>query len=230
MWLVALVSVAGCTKPTPATSPVKASPVKAAGKPARTAATSPAAVTGKEAAKKEAAVYRQRRKPKPTVVGGCEESCGTPQKAAAALFDGLSGAKPRAVIKRLIDWSLLDEDGNQRGERWSDLWVEPKQHPIREREISIWLGGWIAQFADVSAADLLRSRSSGVQLKAIAGRTDVVEMRWRHPPLNKGGGEPEWRILWTLRGYEWLISRIDTAPSKRPLGTPPLGSVRRGHL
>ena len=98
------------------------------------------------------------------------------------------------------------------------------------RGLVAWLDGWIATLKQAKGDELLRSRASGVQIRVIPNRTDVVEMRWRHPPLPAQGGDREWRILWTLRGYEWLISRIDRLPSQRPLGTPPLGSVRRGRL
>jgi len=234
--VVTLLLMTACNKPTVAPTPATTAQINAPNVAVKTPRPAPTADVAKNAAKqattaaaKEAAQYSQRRKRKPTVIGGCDERCGTPQKAASALFDGLQSKTPGETLRHLFDWSLLDLDGDKRGDRWSDMWGDRRKHGERNEEIQTWLDGWIATLRQAKPEALLRSRASGVQIKSIPKRTDVVEMRWRHPTI-PDGGEREWRILWTLRGYEWLISRIDRQPSKRPLGTPPLGSVRKGHL
>lgn len=241
--LLGLGLATGCGRsPTPeASQPASAAKAATAAQTAKAAKAAPTTKTPSQAASASAPAQAkparptpppsaQRRKRRPTIIGGCDERCETPQLAANTFFDALQRPEPAATVRQLIDWSLLELDGDKRGDRWSDMWADRRQHPKRAAEISAWLDGWLATLRLAKQADLLRSRASGVQIKPLAGRTDVVEMRWRHPPLPKAGGEPEWRILWTRRGYEWLISRIDQAPSRRPLGTPPEGTSTRGHL
>ncbi len=208
-------------KPQPVAKPPASAKHKAPAAPLAHAAT--------QAAAAEAAQYqRQRRKPLPAVIGGCAEACATPEAAAGALLTALGSPEPAQAARQLFDWSLLEVDGDAHGERWAELWGDVRKHDERNRAIATWLSGWLAQFKGASQAQLAASRARGVSFRKLPGRSDVMEMRWR-PPVTKRG-EREWRVLWTLRGYEWLISRVDHEPGKRSLGDPPRGSRKRGHL
>lgn len=233
--LALVVAVIGCGK---RTAPKPASPAPAAPAPAAAvdapAPTSPTSADDKAraAAAAETEGYMARRKQRPAVIGGCEESCGTPEKAVALLFERLQAPDRLEALHGLFDWSLLVVDGEDRGGPWAEMWGSTVAQPAREAEIAAWLKEWSAFVDDVaSPEDLVRSRVNGLWIKPFAGRTDVWEVTWRHPKLRTPRGEDVWRFDLTRRGWEWLISRVDHSPSKTPRrGPPPPGSAAPGRL
>ena len=182
----------------------------------------------------ELAAYNERRKPKRPVIGGCVEACETPDKAVGLLFDALGqkDAKVRVeALQPLFDWSILQVDGTDKGSRWAEMWGDHKQRGARLQEIDLWLQQWSSWVGRIDETDgLVKARMGGVKIKPLPGRTDVVEVAIRHPRLRDDKTESTWRLEWTRRGYEWLVSRIDHVPSKRLKTPSPQGSAAPGRL
>lgn len=194
-----------------------------------TLATLPAGATA-TAAQHENAAYLMRRHRDPPVIGGCEEACETPQRAVSHLLDALVGPD-REALRRSFDWSILVVDGEALGQRWGEMWGHMDQQAARKADIARWLQEWTAWLAQIEQPDgLARARVGGALIKPIAGRTDVVEMTFRHPKLKVARGEAIWRFEFTRRGWEWLISRIDHSPSRPRMGASPQGSPAPGRL
>jgi len=231
--LLLIATVSGCSrmapapKPAPAVAPpAAATAVVAAGSASPTGDESATA----QAASAENAAYLQRRRKDPPVIGGCEERCETPERAVNHLFDAFT-TRDREALRRSFEWSILVVDGKAHGERWAGMWAQVREHEARKADIDRWLSQWtiwLDQLAD--PADLARSRVSGLTLKPLPGRTDVVEMTFRHPRLKQPRGENIWRFELTRRGWEWLISRIDHEPGRNPPTPPPVGSPSPGRL
>lgn len=241
---IAVVAVAclGCGRAGKSTSAALAKPaVKVAPGPEAASlpesASLPEAVTSLTIAQ-ELAANADRRRVKPAIIGGCDEACRTPAKAVGVLIDALSQAAPdarNAALRMLFDWSVLAVDGVEHGEHWATMWGDPKQHPARDAEIDAWLAGWSRWVQRVQTPDaLVQMRMTGVTIKPIGGRDDVVAVRLRHPPLRPptardasaavDDGEPIWRLEYTQRGYEWLIARIEHRPGKARERAAPSGT------
>lgn len=201
--------------------------------PAPAAATATTDVAGAKTAAAEAAAYRQRRVRKRAVIGGCEESCETPTALLRTLIAGLqrpSGEQRREALHGLFEWSQLIEDGEERGERWSDLWGEPSQHATRMREIEAFLDRF-ARVADGErgAATLARWQGDGLTIRPVADRSDLQSVAVRMP--DGSDGEALWRFTLVRRGWEWLVGEVERQPSRRPAPLDRLaGSTERGHL
>ena len=190
------------------------------------------AVTTTTATQREAVAYLERRKPRPAVIGGCEERCEQPQAAVELLFEKLLEEHRVAGLYASFDWSLLEVDGEELGARWSAMWGRLAQREVRQQQIDQWLQQWSAWVDAIGDRDeIVRSRMTGIEFRALPGRSDVVEVSYRHPKLAKPRGEAIWRLYLTRRGYEWLVSRIDHSPGKHRAGRPlPAGSPSAGRL
>lgn len=235
-WRLLIAAAASCgvliacgRSPAPAKSPRKAVAATSKTTKATTKATKlPPAAT--QAQNDETKAYYERRKIKPAVIGGCDEGCRQPAAAVNSLLDSLRPGKGRDKARQLFDWSLLTVNGRRLGDRWAGLWAFRHKRDQRNAEIDLWLKRWLSQFDAVKPDEVDAMRARGVKLTPLPKRTDVLVMRWRVPESLSTIGERQWRVLWTLRGYEWLITRIDTTPSTTPLGEPPRGSAKPGHL
>jgi hypothetical protein len=207
-------------------------PTGAAAQSPTTAAVEAVAAPGSASAvAAELASYDERRKRKAAVIGGCNEACETPNKAVGLLFDALAAQDRADKLRQLFDWSILHVDGVDKGSAWAEMWGEPKQRPRRDAEIDEWVAhwsSWVERMDDPTA--LLQTRMSGVKVRPIKGRDEVVEVRIRHPKLREDQSEPTWRFELTRRGYEWLISRVDHRPSAAKARARPAGSPKRGRL
>lgn len=224
----------GCGARSPATTPeAAATHVAPAAAPAAPAAEAPPAVEPTAAAKDEAARYSQRRVRKRAVIGGCEESCETPEKAMVALLSALeqpAGEARREALHALFDWSQVFEDGQSRGDRWADLWGDPAKQPERMREIEAFLDRFAAVVdGDQGAAVLARWKGGGVETRAVAERADLFEVALRMPAGVPG--EPRWRLTLARRGWEWLVVEVEHEPGRRPAPLDRVaGNVAKGKL
>ncbi|MCB9737649.1 MAG: hypothetical protein H6747_00100 [Deltaproteobacteria bacterium] len=237
--LVLLVATLGCGRSPapsqPAAQPAAAAVAAAAAQPAPApaAATATAEAAGAKTAAAEAAAYSQRRVRKRAVIGGCEESCETPTALLRTLIAGLqlqAGEQRRNALHGLFEWSQLIEDGEERGEHWSDLWGEPTQHATRMREIEAFLDRF-ARVADGDrgAATLARWQGDGLTIRPVANRSDLQSVAVRMP--DGSDGEALWRFTLVRRGWEWLVGEVERQPSRRPAPLDRLaGSTERGHL
>lgn len=245
--LVVAAALGGCGKapsapaaasaPVAATPPVAAAPATAAEGTGASAAPKLAApaTTTDNAAAAEVASYAARRKRVRPVIGGCEESCETPERMLNALISGLSlqGEDERLeALSVLFDWSQLVADGQVLGEPWAEMWDDVRNHPRRDAEIRAWLkswSSWAQRLAPGARLDAMRGAQTRVE--AVLGHADLMVVRLRHPALRDDTTEPEWRLLLARRGWEWLVAEIDHQPSKRPLRLEHFGgSEQAGHL
>ena len=121
-----------------------------------------------------------------------------------------------AALRPLFEWSLLVVDGEPLGPRWADLWADPQQHAARDQQIDQWLLDWTSWLDRIDdPLGLGHARSSGIHLEHPEGVTDRVVVTLRHPHLHNDRTEPVWRLEWTLRGDEWLLSRIEHRPPQK---------------
>lgn len=227
--LVTLLALAACNR-SPASSSTSDKPAQSAKlvKPAKYVTADKdnlkpvdAAAQASAAVAAELAAYDERRKPKRAVIGGCNESCETPNKAVGLLFDALAAQDRADKLRTLFEWSLLRVDGADKGSGWAELWGNPRDRPRRDAEIDEWLAHWSSWVERiVEPQGLVSTRMSGVEVKRIVGRKDLVEVRIRHPKLSEDNTESTWRLQLTRRGYEWLISEVDHNPSTRKLKAP----------
>ncbi len=217
----------------PVTAPAVQGDRAVAEQPGQPAAISPATmITSTTATQREAAVYIERRKPRPAVIGGCEERCERPEGAVELLFEKLLDERRVQGLYASFDWSLLEVDGEDLGARWSGMWGRLDRREVRRKQIDQWLRNWSAWVGEVDDRDeIVRSRITGIELRALPDRSDVVEVSYRHPKLAKPRGEAIWRLHLTRRGYEWLVSRIDHSPGNNPTKRAlPAGSPSAGRL
>ncbi len=215
--------------------PITAKPAAAATaeKPAK--ATTGAANAGQAAAAAEAAQYSQRRIRKRPVIGGCEESCETPERMMAAFFDALAlpkGAQRRDALAVLFDWSQLRVDGDRRGERWAEQWADPAGQALRQRDIDAWLddlGAVREQLVGDKA--LMQWRARGVTFTAVANRPELFDVHLRAAPVAGAAQGAMWRFVAVRRGWEWLITVVDHKASEGPAAYAGIeGSAQRGRL
>lgn len=153
-----------------------------------------------------------RRKRPPAVIGGCGLGCSTPEAAVSLWLTQLQSQDRVAGLRPLVDWSVLTVDGEELGARWATLWADPGQHIERARQIDEWLArwsGWVERQTDPQGWAAMRK--SGVRLTQLDARTAQVMLR--HPPLQADETAAQWRLVWQLRGEEWLLASIDHRPA-----------------
>jgi len=159
----------------------------------------------------------ERRAPRPAVIGGCALACSTPEAAVSYFFTQLQHQDPVTALRPSFEWSLLVVDGDALGSRWADLWADPHQHAARDQQIDQWLLDWTAWLQRIDdPAGLGHARSTGIRLQHPNGVKDRVLVSFRHPHLHNDRTDPIWQMEWTLRGDEWLVSRIEHRPSGNP--------------
>ena len=155
----------------------------------------------------------RRHRPR-AIIGGCKERCADPEQTAALLFERLGKGDPAKLLHPLFEWSLLVVDGERLGEGWANLWADPSRHGERQQQIDAWLRSWAAWTERVVEKDgLARLRAGGVEIVTVtAGEEPTARFGLRHPRLRDDTTAPVWRIELSLRGYEWLVSRIEHRP------------------
>jgi len=227
--IAAVVSTAACKGPAARPAATADNARSPTSKPAATpapAAPAPATPTAVD--------HSDRRRIKPAVIGGCRQACDTPAETVGLLADGLANKDIKGrvgAIRALFDWSLLFVDGVDLGARWAEMWGDYRRRGARDAAIDAWLTGWAAWADRVDEPDgLVRMKMGGIALKKVPGRSDTVVVRLRHPKMKGDAGEPVWRLELTLRGYEWLISRIEHRPGAAVNRPAPRGSSAPGRL
>jgi hypothetical protein len=153
-----------------------------------------------------------RRKRPQAIIGGCGLGCSTPEAAVSLWLTQLQSQDRVAGLRPLVDWSVLVVDGDELGARWATMWADPGQHLERARQIDEWLArwsGWVERLADPQGWAAMRK--NGVRLTQVDERTAQVILR--HPPLQADETAAQWRLVWRLRGEEWLLASIEHRPA-----------------
>ena len=157
----------------------------------------------------------ERRKRPPAVIGGCGLGCSTPEAAVSLWLAQLQSQNRVDGLRPLFDWSVLRVDGEELGARWAGMWADSSQQPERKREIDAWLArwsAWVERLANPQGWPAMRK--NGVCLTLLDARTAQVLLR--HPPLQADETGPQWRLVWQLRGEEWLLATIEHRPVSAP--------------
>lgn len=155
-----------------------------------------------------------RRKLQLAVIGGCGKICSTPDSAVSFLLVQLQSQHRVRDLRPLFEWSLLQYNGQNLGDRWQGLWDDPARHAVRDAEIDAFLQRWSAWVDRISEPNgLQRMSAAGIQMKMDLAKPDVAHFTLKHPPLGNDATDKVWR--WTLqqRGDEWLVSAIDERPA-----------------
>lgn len=220
--LVTALCLAGCKGPASAPKPDAKPPNAQRQRPV--AAAEPAAERDKgPTVEDELSGYRERRKQRPAIIGGCRERCETPEAAIANFLDRLQrGDDAARALHECFEWSLLVVDGQPRGARWAEMWARPTAHATRREEIAAWLDDW-SRFATTAPKAALASAAATARLLPDESPADERVFSWRPPPGPDGEaprGESTWRMTLHKRGHEWLISEIQHAPSRPPQRAP----------
>ena len=160
----------------------------------------------------------ERRRQRPVIIGGCDAACATPEAAVQAVFAALRAPDRVACLKPLVEWSLLVVEGKPLGIRWADQWADPARHPEREASIDAWLRAWPGWIALAETPPDYAKAVADMRIERVADGADEAPARFEitfpYPQLRDGYAEPKWRLGWTRRGYEWLLSSIDPAPGR----------------
>lgn len=206
--LALLVALSACKKEerAPTTASVKE---EAPALPTGAPPAPPAVESDAEARAKTEEMLKSHAKKREILIGGCREDCGDARTSfynymrALAKKDGGLSAVP------YLETSLMVHDGARRGDGWVELW---RDHRIDERRESIRafsrdVGAWVER---VTPDDLEKALASGVEVEPIDEKHALV--RFAHPPLPGDTTAPVWRFTFFKRGWEWLVSEIDTRP------------------
>lgn len=143
------------------------------------------------------------------IVGGCKDSCEDPKNAFRNYVRTLFGVAGEGgpELKSFIDSTTLVDNGEERGRRWADMWIN-NEREARQAEVKVWMDAFHGRYGrPVSAAEVEESLVSGTTFRRIS--SVLVEFEYMPPPLT--GGTPRgdtWKIKLGKRGLEWLVSEI----------------------
>lgn len=143
------------------------------------------------------------------LVGGCKEACEDPKNAfrnyIRTLFGVADAGGPK--LKRFIDSTTLVDNGEKRGRRWADMWINQEREQ-RLTEVNAWMTEFTTRHGVPVSRDVVEeSLATGTTFRRIS--SVLVEFEYFPPPLT--GGTPRadvWKIKMGKRGLEWLVSEI----------------------
>jgi len=144
----------------------------------------------------------------PIIVGGCRESCEDPKNSFRSFIRALfkTGAEDSPPVARFIDTSTLEDNGEELGRRWADMWVM-KRHEKRQSEIDSWLASYVERVGVVSSIVAVEEAlESGLRFRRISSTS--VEFTFIPPQRKESRNSEEWRVILGQRGLEWLVQVI----------------------
>ncbi len=143
------------------------------------------------------------------IVGGCKESCEDPKNAFRNYIRTLFGvaAEGGPELKRFIDTTTLVDNGEARGKRWADMWIN-HERDTRLAEVRVWMDAFYGRYGKAEgSAEVEESLVSGTSFRRIS--SVLVEFEYFPPPLTGGTPRSErWKIKMGKRGLEWLVSEV----------------------
>ena len=142
------------------------------------------------------------------MVGGCREDCGDPKTAFYNYIRAIAKRDGGASSIPYLEASMMVHDAKRRGDEWVELWRDMRIDERREsiRAFAKDTAAWMERVA--SPDDLEKALATGVEVE-LGPETALV--RFQHPPLTgPDDTAPTWRFTMYKRGWEWLVSEIDT--------------------
>jgi hypothetical protein len=209
VWIVvaALAALAACKEersaPKGATLAQPDRPTLPTGPTAPTAA--PDAAAGDAAHEEMLKSYAKKRE---ILVGGCREDCGDPKSAFYNYIRAIAKKDAGKSAIPYLESSLMVHDGARRGDEWVALWRDMRLAERREsvERFAAETSKWVERVESPDALE--QALASGVTFEE-KGEGEALVL-FRHPPLPGDDSAPTWRYRMTKRGWEWLVSEIDT--------------------
>ena len=147
---------------------------------------------------------------RPRAVGGCGEACSDHKESIQAYFQSLYGETSKYDTIDFLETSEMVFNGKRLGDRWVALW-KGGQLAERTKEIQSF-SDEIHQWASkVSPEELEQAVMGGISFGEDDGPGYLVF--FRHPSFEGDDTLPVWRYRVQARGWEWLISEIQTKES-----------------
>ena len=143
------------------------------------------------------------------IVGGCKESCEDPKNAFRNYIRTLFGVADEGgpELKRYIDSTTMVDNGEKRGRRWADMWINDEREK-RLVEVNAWMAEFGVRYGTPESREAVEeSLVSGTTFRRIS--SVLVEFEYFSPPLTGGTSRSEmWKIKMGKRGLEWLVSEV----------------------
>ena len=156
--------------------------------------------------KKEALDKAMKKERRPILIGGCRDLCKDAEVGFRSYMDALRTEGPSASIP-FLETSEMVWNGERRGDEWVRQWKDGR---LKERaasigEFAVEIGEWVKK---TSPEALEAALAEGVVMDEDDRPGRLV--RFRHPPIEGDASAPVWTYRVQARGWEWLISAIDT--------------------
>jgi hypothetical protein len=144
---------------------------------------------------------------RPRVIGGCGGACSDHKESIQAYLQTLYMELTEHKSIDFLETSEMVFNGKRLGDRWVQLWKDGQSHQ-RTKEIQLF-SQEIHQWARGVTPEVLE--------RAVAGDVSFGEddgpgflVFFRHPSFEGDDTLPVWRYRVQARGWEWLISEIQT--------------------
>ena len=163
-------------------------------------------LTDKQKVERMLKTHAQKRE---FLVGGCREDCGDPKTAFYNYMRAIAKKDDGKSAIPYLETSLMVHNGARRGDEWVELWRNSRIPERREsiaafsKETSAWIDKVVSPDAlEAALADGVTFEENG---------QDERIVYFRHPKLEgPDDTSASWRYRLYLRGWEWLVSEIDT--------------------
>lgn len=170
----------------------------------------PAAESDAELHAKAEEMLKSHARKREILIGGCGEDCGDAKESFYNYMRALAKGDDGLSAVPYLETSLMVCEGNRRGDGWVEMWRDGR---VDERRASIRafsrdIGAWVVRVA--TPDELEKALATGVEVEPIDAEHTLV--RFTHPPLSGDTSAAVWRYTFFKRGWEWLISEVDTRP------------------
>jgi len=144
---------------------------------------------------------------RPRVIGGCGGACSDHKESIQAYFQTLYMASTEHKSIDFLETSEMVFNGKRLGDRWVQLWKEGQSHQ-RTKEIQLFSDEIHRWTKGVSPEEIERAVAGDISFGEDDGPGYLVY--FRHPSFEGDDTLPVWRYRIQARGWEWLISEIQT--------------------
>jgi hypothetical protein len=142
------------------------------------------------------------------VVGGCRKECEEGPKAFLSYMRALSRGEKGLHSIPFLETSEMVFNGQRRGDEWIDLW-KAGENKTRRASIVSFAGEAHSWLSRVAPDALEVSLANHVTYSEDDGPGILVFWKPPKEALSEGD-QTEWRYRIQKRGWEWLVSEIQT--------------------